>query len=56
MIRGAALACALLLGSGVARAQASEPPRATLLYQNFPNPFPPTGSSRRVWFDLARAV
>ena len=56
MIRGAALACALLIGSGVARAQGSEPPRATLLYQNFPNPFPSNGLlATCVWFDLARA-
>lgn len=54
MIRGAALACALLLGSSTARAQVSEPPRATLLYQNFPNPFPGTGLlATCVWFDLA---
>ena len=56
MIRGAALACALLLTPGVARAQESEPPRATLLYQNFPNPFPAEGLlSTCVWFDLAHA-
>ena len=56
MIRGAALACALLLTPGVARAQESEPPRATLLYQNFPNPFPAEGLlSTCVWFDLSHA-
>lgn len=56
MIGRAALACALLLGPGVARAQISEPPRATLLYQNFPNPFPADGLLETcVWFDLARA-
>lgn len=33
---------------------ASTPP-ATVLYQNFPNPFPtPTQSSACIWFDLAR--
>jgi hypothetical protein len=33
-------------------------PPATLLYQNFPNPFPNTefgGMSTRIWFDLAEA-
>jgi hypothetical protein len=56
MIR-AAVACALLLGSGVAHAQTSEPPRATLLYQNFPNPFPSGGLlATCVWFDLARTA
>ena len=56
MIR-AAVACALLLGSGVAHAQTSEPPRATLLYQNFPNPFPSGGLlATCVWFDLARTT
>jgi hypothetical protein len=56
MIR-AAVACALLLGSGVAQAQTSEPPRATLLYQNFPNPFPSGGLlATCVWFDLARTA
>jgi|SRR5687767_8216372 len=56
MIR-AAVACALLLCPGVALAQTSEPPRATLLYQNFPNPFPSEGIlATCVWFDLARAA
>ncbi len=56
MIR-AAVACALLLCSGAAEAQTSEPPRATLLYQNFPNPFPSDGIlATCVWFDLARAT
>ena len=54
MIRGAALACALLFYPAIAQAQASEPPRATLLYQNFPNPFPSEGIlATCVWFDLA---
>lgn len=54
MIR-AGIACALLLCTGIARAQTSEPPRATLLYQNFPNPFPSNGIlTTCVWFDLAR--
>ena len=36
-------------------AQAGAPP-ATLLYQNFPNPFPTaTSSTTCVWFDLATA-
>jgi len=56
MIRRVALACALLLGPGVAHAQVSEPPRTTILYQNFPNPFPSGGFfATCVWFDLARA-
>lgn len=56
MIRGAALACALVLGPTVAAAQVSEPPRATLLFQNFPNPFPANGLlTTCVWFDLASA-
>jgi hypothetical protein len=56
MIR-AAVACALLLCSGVAQAQTTEAPRATLLYQNFPNPFPSDGIlTTCVWFDLARAT
>ena len=55
MIRGA-VACALLLCTSMAQAQTSEPPRATLLYQNFPNPFPSDGIlTTCVWFDLARA-
>ena len=54
MIRAVA-ACALLLCAGIAQAQTSEPPRATLLYQNFPNPFPSDGIlSTCLWFDLAR--
>lgn len=54
MIR-AVVAVALLLCSGVTQAQTSEPPRATLLYQNFPNPFPSDGIlTTCVWFDLAR--
>ena len=48
------------------RAQASSPPAATLLYQNFPNPFPGTGVAAAnamraagapatcIWFDLGR--
>ena len=54
MIRIAAFACAVFLWSGVAHAQASEAPRATLLYQNFPNPFPSGGIlTTCFWFDLA---
>lgn len=31
-------------------------PPATLLYQNFPNPFPgPAGGPTRIWFDMAEA-
>jgi serine protease AprX len=35
--------------------QSAEAPPATILYQNFPNPFPTfaSGSSTRIWFDLA---
>jgi hypothetical protein len=55
MIRRAALACALLCCPIRAQAQSSEPPRATLLYQNFPNPFPSGGIlATCFWFDLAR--
>ena len=55
MIRRAALACALLCGPIGAQALASVPPRATLLYQNFPNPFPSGGIlATCFWFDLAR--
>jgi hypothetical protein len=55
MIRCAALACALLLGPAIADAQVSEAPHTTILYQNFPNPFPAAGSlTTCVWFDLAR--
>jgi hypothetical protein len=54
-MRGAALACALLLGPAIADAQLGEPPRRTILYQNFPNPFPSGGSlTTCVWFDVAR--
>jgi hypothetical protein len=56
MIRRAALACALILGPGVADAQVGDPPRTTILYQTFPNPFPSGGLlTTCVWFDLARA-
>ncbi len=55
MMRRAALACALLLGPAIAHAQDGEPPGTTILYQNFPNPFPATGTlTTCVWFDLAR--
>ena len=55
MMRRAALACALLLSPAIADAQVGEPPRTTILYQNFPNPFPAGGSlTTCVWFDLAR--
>ena len=56
MKRCAALACALLLGPAIAEAQVGEPPHTTILYQNFPNPFPTAGSlTTCVWFDLASA-
>lgn len=56
MIRRVALACALLAAPGVVHAQGGEPPRTTILYQNFPNPFPAGGLlTTCVWFDLARA-
>ena len=55
MTRGAALACALLLCPAITRAQIVEPPHTTILYQNFPNPFPAAGSlTTCFWFDLAR--
>jgi len=54
-MRGAALACALLLGPAIGEAQVDEPPRTTNLYQNFPNPFPSGGIlTTCVWFDVAR--
>lgn len=54
-VRGAVAAAAVLL-AGVAllawRRQQDGPPR-TLLYQNFPNPFPtPTAAFTCIWFDL----
>ena len=56
MMRCAALACALLLAPPIADAQVGEPPRTTILYQNFPNPFPSAGGlTTCVWFDLAHA-
>jgi hypothetical protein len=56
MRRCAALACALLLAPPIANAQVGDPPRTTILYQNFPNPFPSAGSlTTCVWFDLAHA-
>jgi hypothetical protein len=56
MIRRAALAWALLAGPSVVYAQVGDPPRTTILYQNFPNPFPVPGLlATCVWFDLARA-
>ena len=50
------LAGAMLAGTALdAAAQAPAPP-ATLLYQNFPNPFPTaTSATTCVWFDLAEA-
>ena len=50
------LAAAMLAGAALdAAAQAAAPP-ATLLYQNFPNPFPTaTSATTCVWFDLAEA-
>jgi hypothetical protein len=65
MRRGAAaavLALAAVVAAGGARAVAAAPrqepqePRATLLYQNFPNPFPtPTSDRSCIWLDLRRA-
>lgn len=55
-MRWAALAVALAAAPASAAAQAVEPPRLTLLYQNFPNPFPVAGDMITcVWYDLARA-
>ena len=50
------LAGAMLAGAALdAAAQVAAPP-ATLLYQNFPNPFPTaTSATTCVWFDLAEA-
>jgi hypothetical protein len=57
MMRWAALAFALLLCPAIAGAQGGEPPRTTILYQNFPNPFPAAGSAMTcVWFDLAQTT
>ncbi len=57
MIRTVALAGAIALTPAIAPAQTSEPPRTILLYQNFPNPFPATGTFETcVWFDIARAT
>jgi hypothetical protein len=57
MMWKAAIVCAIALGPAVAPAQTSEPPRTTLLYQNFPNPFPNSGVLETcVWFDIARAT
>jgi hypothetical protein len=57
MMWKAAIACAIALTPAVASAQTFEPPRTTLLYQNFPNPFPAAGSLHTcVWFDIARAT
>ena len=48
---------AIALTPAVAPAQTIEAPRATLLYQNFPNPFPASGSfATCVWFDIARTT
>ena len=59
MLAGALLAAAGSAGArdaahpGGAASQAAAPP-ATLLYQNFPNPFPTTTSATTcLWFDLA---
>lgn len=57
MIWKAAIVCAIALTPAVAPAQTIEAPRTTLLYQNFPNPFPASGSfATCVWFDIARAT
>jgi hypothetical protein len=56
MMRCGALVCALLLGPALADAQVDDSPSTTILYQNFPNPFPAAGSlTTCVWFDLAHA-
>lgn len=57
MMRWAAVVCAIALTPAIAQTQTSEPPRTTLLYQNFPNPFPAARSVMTcVWFDLAHAT
>ena len=57
MIGRGALVCALLITPATVEAQFDEPPRTTNLYQNFPNPFPASGSlTTCVWFDLARTA
>jgi hypothetical protein len=57
MTRRGVLVCALLLYPTILGAQSVEPPRTTNLYQNFPNPFPASGSfTTCVWYDLARTA
>ena len=56
MMWKAAVAFAIALTPAVAWGQTLDPPRTTLLYQNFPNPFPASGIFNTcVWFDIARA-
>lgn len=52
------IALALLVASGAAlRAGAQAAPPVTLLYQNFPNPFPTGGANATcIWFDLREAA
>ena len=64
---GAAASGALLLATAAATPASAQAPIATLLYQNFPNPFPGAGAGAAnaaraaaglpatcVWFDLGR--
>jgi hypothetical protein len=53
----AALVASIAFAPAVARAQTFDPPRTTLLYQNFPNPFPTSGIFETcIWFDIASAT
>ncbi|HVE80079.1 MAG TPA: hypothetical protein VNA89_14530 [Gemmatimonadaceae bacterium] len=55
LVGGAPGDTALATSAGTFFVSATSPPRATLLYQNFPNPFPREGRDVTcVWFDLSR--
>ena len=57
MMWKAAVVCASALTPAIAPAQTFEPPRTTLLYPNFPNPFPTAGIFETCgWFDIASAT
>jgi hypothetical protein len=57
LLAGGAADTALATSAGTFFIAATSAPRATLLYQNFPNPFPREGRDATcVWFDLARAT
>ncbi|MGQ0713627.1 MAG: hypothetical protein ACT4PJ_07820 [Gemmatimonadaceae bacterium] len=57
MMRWPAVVGALALAPAIAQTQEFEPPRTTLLYQNFPNPFPVSGTlATCIWFDVESAT